>query len=95
MFRKLVNIACYLAAVHAEDELKTVEGTPQSLGEARDGTTVNLATIGESFSTQGDAEALIVYIEWTTQDSKSSFTNGAWIQSYAEYEDAANPGMMH
>ena len=79
MFKKILNLACCYAAVLAEEELKTVEGASQALAEARDGNTVNLARIGESFTTQGDAEALIAYIEFTTQDSRSSFTNGAWI----------------
>ena len=34
-------------------------------------------------------------MDWTTQDKRSSFSNGSWIQSYAEYESPSNPGMYN
>ena len=34
-------------------------------------------------------------MDWTTQDSRSSFSNGSWIQSYAQYESLSQPGMYN
>ena len=84
MFKKLINLSCCLAAVLAEKEtktfgdIKTTEGTAVTLAEAKDGSVTNYGVIGESFVEQGDDQALLLYIGWTTASS-SSIKNGSWI----------------
>ena len=50
MFKKIVNLSCFLSAVLAEGEVKSTESTPVALAEARDGNIVNQGYIGETFT---------------------------------------------
>ena len=50
MFKKIVNLSCFLSAVLAEGEVKTTDGPYTELAEARDGNVVNTAVMGESFT---------------------------------------------
>jgi hypothetical protein len=78
--------------VLAEGEVKTTDGPYTELAEARDGNVVNTSVMGESFNELDGDEALLLYVQFTTQDKKSSFKNGSWIQSYAQFEDPNKPG---
>ena len=93
MFKKIVNLSCFLSAVLAEDEVKQTESPYVELAEARDGTVVNQGVMGETFSELDGDSALTLYVQFTTYDTKSSWKNGSWIQSYAQFEDPKNPGM--
>ena len=50
MFKRLRNFSCFLSVVHANGEIKADWGPYTDLAVARDGTVVNEAVIGETFS---------------------------------------------
>ena len=50
MFKKILNLSCFLSAVLAEGEVKSTEGPITELAEARDGTVVNKGYMGETFT---------------------------------------------
>ena len=92
MFKKIVNLSCFLSAVLAEGEVTTTEGAYTELATAKDGNVKHTGVMGESFFELDGDQALILYVQFTTQDKKSSFKNGSWIQSYAQFEDPKKPG---
>ena len=50
MLKRLRNFSCFLSAVHANHEIETDWGPLTDLAVARDGTVVNKAVIGETFT---------------------------------------------
>lgn len=108
MFKKLLNLSACIATVFAQEEaaaepeevatepeIKQIEGTPLALATATDGDFVSSGFTGETYWEQGDTKALVHYFSWTTSAvTEGSFIpNYSWIQSYAQMEDTANPGL--
>ena len=92
MFKRILNLSCFLSAVIADGEIETTEGPITELAKSKDGNVVNQAFIGETYTELDGDSALSLYVAFETYDNKSSFKNGSWIQSYAQYEEPSKPG---